>query len=100
MGVSDTEMLVYIRVGRSVDPSFLCNLKNLDIADLKLLVQSNVTLPFENVIRIPDRETETQNYINMCDLVVSKTGYSTASEAIRAKIPVFLSKEKDLRKMN
>lgn len=28
----------------------------------------------------------------MCDLVVSKTGYSTASEAIRAKIPVFFIK--------
>jgi len=92
LGVSDSEMLVYIGVGRSFDPSFLSNMKNLDIPDLKLLVQSNVHLPFENVIRIPENETETQNYINICDLVVSKTGYSTASEAIRAKVPMFLLK--------
>ena len=97
MGVSDSEMLVYIGVGRSVDPSFLCNMKNLDVPNLKLLVQSNVHLPFENVIRIPDKETETQNYINMCDLVVSKTGYSTASEAIRAKVPMFFLKREGFR---
>src|SRR5665648_27239 len=83
MGVSDSEMLVYIGVGRSVDPSFLCNMKNLDIPDLKLLVQSNVALPFENVIRIPDDGTETKNYINMCDLAVTKTGYRAAPEAFR-----------------
>lgn len=92
MGVSDNEMLVYMGVGRSVDPSFLCKMKNLDIPNLKLLVQSNVYLPFENVIRIPDKDTETQNYINMCDLAVTKTGYSTASEAIRAKVPIFFIK--------
>ncbi len=92
MGVSDSELLVYMGVGMSVDPSFMNNIKKLDIPDLKLLVQHNVNLPFKNVVRIPDRETETQNYINMCDLVVSKTGYSTASEAIRAKIPIFFIK--------
>jgi hypothetical protein len=97
MGVSDGELLIYIGVGRSVDPSFLCNMKNLDIPDLKLLVQSNIYLPFGNVIRIPDNETETQNYINMCDLAVTKTGYSTASEAIRAKVPMFLLKREGFR---
>ena len=97
MGVSDSEMLVYMGVGRSVDPSFLCNMKNLDIPDLKLLVQSNVYLPFENVIRIPDKKTETQNYINMCDLAVTKTGYSTASEAVRAKVPMFFLKREGFR---
>jgi UDP:flavonoid glycosyltransferase YjiC (YdhE family) len=97
MGVSDGELLIYIGVGRSVDPSFLCNMKNLDIPDLKLLVQSNIYLPFGNVIRIPDKETETQNYINMCDLAVTKTGYSTASEAIRAKVPMFFLKREGFR---
>lgn len=97
MGVSDSELLVYIGVGRSFDPSFMCNMKNLDIPELKLLVQSDVELPFENVIRIPDNETETQNYIDMCDLVVSKTGYSTISEAIRGKVPMFLLKRQGFK---
>ncbi|MBU4374688.1 MAG: hypothetical protein KJ714_09715 [Euryarchaeota archaeon] len=97
MGVSDSELLVYIGVGKSFDSSFMRNMKELDIPELKLLVQSNAELPFENVIRIPDKETEMQNYIKMCDLVVSKTGYGTASEAIRAKIPMFLLKRDGFR---
>lgn len=92
LGISDSELLVYMGIGMSVDPSFLCNLNKLDIPNLKLLVQPDVHLPFNNVVRIPENETETQNYINMCDLVVSKTGYSTASEAIRAKTPFFFIK--------
>ena len=45
-----------------------------------------------NVVNIPPEEVETQNYIAMCDLIVSKPGYGTVSEAIRAKIPMFLLK--------
>lgn len=97
MGISDSELLVYIGVGKSFDPSFMRNMKNLDIPNLKLLVQSNVALPFKNIIRIPDMETETQNYINMCDLVLSKTGYSTISEAIRGKVPMFLLKRQGFK---
>jgi len=92
VGVSDDELLVYIGVGRSFDPSFMRNMKKIDMPDIKFLVSSNAELPFNNVVRIPDSETETQNYIGMCDLIVSKTGYSTVSEAIRAKIPMFLLK--------
>ena len=44
------------------------------------------------MIKIPNNETETQNYVGMCDLVVSKTGYGTVSEVIRAKMPMFLLK--------
>ncbi len=90
LGIKDNELLVYLGVGKSFDPSFLRNMKNIDKSDVKFLVPSSAEIPFENVLRIPDTETESQNYINMCDLVVSKTGYGTASEAIRAKIPMFL----------
>lgn len=90
VGISDNELLVYIGVGRSFNPSYMRLMKKIELLDVKLLVPSNVNLPFDNVIKIPETETETQNYINMCDMVVSKTGYSTASEAIRAEIPMFL----------
>ena len=47
-------------------------------------------IPQENVVRIPSTETESQNYLAMADLVISKTGYSTVSEAIRGCVPMFL----------
>ena len=49
-------------------------------------------LSIENVAKIPGNETETQNYIAMCDLVVTKAGYSTVSEAIRAQVPMVMFK--------
>lgn len=91
-GIADDKLLVYLGVGRSFDSSFLGNIKELGSNKVTFLASSNAELPFEDVIGIPSNETETQNYIAMCDLVVSKTGYSTASEAIRAKVPLFMFK--------
>ena len=88
-GISDDEMLVYLGVGMSFDPSFMRSMKPIE-APMKFLISSNVEIPFDNVVRIPIDETETQNYIAACDLVVSKTGYGTVSEAVSAKIPMFL----------
>ena len=91
-GISDDELLVYVGVGKSFDPFFMRSMKPVEAPNLKFLISSDAELPFENVIRIPNSETETQNYIAMCDLVVSKTGYGTVSEAVRAKIPMLLLK--------
>jgi len=96
-GISDGELLVYVGVGKSFDPSFLRNMKKIDVPDVKFLISSNAELPFENVIKIPNNETEAQNYIAMCDLVVSKTGYGTVSEAVKARIPMFLLKREGFK---
>ena len=96
-GVRDNELLVYVGVGISFDPSYMRNMKKRDMPNVKFLVSSNVELPFGEAIKIPNNETETQNYIAMCDLVVSKTGYGTVSEAIRAKIPMFLLKREGFK---
>jgi len=96
-GVSDDELLIYLGVGISFDPSYMRGMKKIDVPDVKFLVSSNAELPFGNVIKIPNSETETQNYIGMCDLVVSKNGYGTVSEAVRAKIPMFLLKREGFK---
>ena len=43
-------------------------------------------------LAIPAAETESQNWIGMCDCVITKCGYSTVSEAVRAEIPLFVWK--------
>jgi UDP-N-acetylglucosamine:LPS N-acetylglucosamine transferase len=75
----------------------MSKMKPIDIPNVRLLIPSNINLPFNSVIKIPSYETETQNYINMCDLVVSKTGYSTISEAIKGKVPMFLLKRQGFK---
>jgi len=92
-GISDDDLLVYVGVGKSFNPLFLNDLKVN--SGVKLLVSSDVELA--STIKIPSSETETQNYIAICDLVVSKAGYSTVSEAIRAKVPMLLFKREGYR---
>ena len=48
--------------------------------------------PIPGAIPIPPTETESQNWIGMCDCVVTKCGYSTVSEAVRARIPLLVWK--------
>ena len=84
-GLAEGDFLIYVGSGQS----FSISLKDFKVnKNVKFLVSSN--LRSKNKLRIPSGETESQNYIAMCDLIVSKTGYSTVSEAIRAKIPMFL----------
>lgn len=89
-GVSKDAFLIFLSVGRSFDQFFLNSLKEVDYPNVKFLVSSHVELPFGKTIKIPSDETETQNYIAACDLIISKAGYSTIAEAINARVPVFL----------
>jgi len=45
----------------------------------------------QQCIRIPVADPESQDYIAACDVVVTKSGYSTIAEAISARIPVVFS---------
>ena len=89
-GLSNDVLLVYLGFGKSLGQGFLRSLKRAPATNLHYLVSSGAELPLKNVIQIPPDATETQNYIAMCDLVVAKCGYSTVSEAIQARIPMFL----------
>lgn len=51
-------------------------------------------------IKIPDFVTESQNWIAMCDLVVSKVGYSTVSEAVYGNVPLLLLRRKGFAEDN
>ena len=89
LGISDTEILVYVGSGLSFNSVPACLHKLID-AGLRVLVSDNQPFRHPNIIRIPGSETETQNHIGMCDLVITKPGYSTVSESIRAKIPLLI----------
>jgi len=89
-GVNGGDLLVYLGTGRSFSFPDVCIEK-----EVKFILSSNSDLTLSsrnnsNILRIPENETESQNYLAMCDLVVSKTGYSTASEAIKGEVPMFM----------
>jgi uncharacterized protein (TIGR00661 family) len=93
-GLQKDELLIYLGVGKSLTPGLFKNLRGIELSGKKLLISSSLelssTISQENVVRIPSTEIESQNYLAMADLVISKTGYSTVSEAIRGRVPMFL----------
>lgn len=91
------DLLVFIGVGKSFDHSFLKEMMFLNSPNVKFLFSSHIELPFEKGIRIPIDETETQNYMAACDLIISKSGYGVVSEAVQAKIPLLLLKREGFK---
>ncbi|WP_243669137.1 hypothetical protein [Methanoculleus chikugoensis] len=87
-GLSEEEPLVYLGGGQSLDPPTVFRGVRSALAGCTLLVPSWTDLP--GAVRIPPGETETQDWIAACDLVVSKPGYSTIAEAIQAGVPMAL----------
>ncbi len=86
-GLSEGEPLVYFGGGRSLDPAIFQGLRTA-LRGCTLLVPSWTDTP--GTVRIPAGETEAQDWIAACDLVVSKPGYGTISEAIQARVPMAL----------
>jgi hypothetical protein len=86
-GLPSGRPLVYLGGGQSLDPAVFRGLRAA-LSGCTLLVPSWTDIP--GAVRIPPGETETQDWIAACDLVVSKPGYSTISEAIQAGVPMAL----------
>jgi uncharacterized protein (TIGR00661 family) len=94
LGLSGGEILIHMGAGMSLHTGIFRRLKDIDLNHKKLLLSSDVELPGglppEKLLRIPSTETESQNYLAASDMIVSKAGYSTVSEAIRGRVPMFL----------
>jgi UDP:flavonoid glycosyltransferase YjiC (YdhE family) len=86
-GLPSGRPLVYLGGGRSLDPAVFRGIRTA-LSGCTLLVPSWTDV--SGAVRIPPGETETQDWIAACDLVVSKPGYSTISEAIQAGVPMAL----------
>jgi hypothetical protein len=90
LGVREGERLVYLGIGKSFDTIMLDGMRCDGAEHVRFLSSSHVRLPLKGALRIPPGETETQDFVAACDLVVSKPGYGIVSEAVRGKVPIFL----------
>jgi len=87
--IEPDDIVVYIGSGLSVNMIPAC-LDQLVESGYKIVLSGNVSHKNDEIMHIPSKVTETQNYIGMCDLVVTKSAYSTVSEAIQGKIPLLM----------
>ena len=88
LGIPEEAFLVFIGKSPAV-PDMVSSLIGSNL-NIRVLLPSGIRIP--NALIIPDDETESQNWIGMCDCVITKCGYSTVSEAVRAHVPLLVWK--------
>lgn len=89
MGISDTDVLVYVGSGLSFNAVPECIPKLLENG-FSVLISGSSKLCHPHLYQIPPEDTETQNYMAMCDLIITKPGYSTVAEALSAQVPMII----------
>lgn len=89
-GLDEEQIVVYLGPGKDYPDLSPGAVRRLSDAGATCVVSTAAETRARDLIRIPADETESQNYVGMSDLVVAKGGYSTVSEAIRARVPLVL----------
>ncbi|MGR9048641.1 glycosyltransferase family protein [Halobacillus faecis] len=97
---SGEKVIVYFGLGMkiNIEDIHLFELWNND--DCIFLVSSNLNVDLPNVYKIPDNITESQNYIAAADIVISKAGWSTVSEAVINRKPLIVLNRINMREDN
>jgi hypothetical protein len=90
LGIGPDEPLIYLSTGARLHPAVHKTIQDAVDAGVRVLVSSHAANGVRGVCGIPDDEMETQNYLAACNLIVTKCGYSTISEAVAAGVPLLL----------
>ncbi|MFH1141736.1 MAG: hypothetical protein V1724_08790, partial [Chloroflexota bacterium] len=88
LGVGQDEPLVYVGFGRAVQQMEQKVLAGRKLPFRVLVPEGIIGMP--SAINLPASDTESQDYIGACDLVVSKAGFSTIAEAVAENVPMLL----------
>ena len=87
-GLNEDDTVVFFNPRCPVDPLGPDFFKSISQESIRIVVPSAFAARHSQIIALPAHETESQNWIAMCDLVVTRCGYSTVSEAVQAKVPL------------
>jgi uncharacterized protein (TIGR00661 family) len=92
LGLNKDETIVFFNPRCPIDRLGLNFYKKISQESIKIIMPSYFASKHPHIIAIPPDETESQNWVAMCDLVVTRCGYSTVSEAVQAKVPLIVWK--------
>ena len=90
------KLVIYLGLGMKVDTK-LEDLKLWNSPNCIFIVSNNIEVNVPNVYKIPANSTESQNYIAAADIVITKAGWGTVSEAVLNNKPLLIL---DRRNMN
>lgn len=83
-------MIVFFALGMSITVDDLSELSLWEDESCRFIVSSNMAVDRANVIRIPEGYTESQHYVAISDMVITKPGWGTVSEAVMLNKPLIL----------
>jgi len=89
--------IIYFGLGMKVDIGTLSELPIWQSPNCKFIVSSNVNVDHPNVYRIPKNAVETQHYVAAADLVLTKAGWATISEAVCAGVPLLITNRSSMK---
>ncbi|UJF34329.1 glycosyltransferase [Paenibacillus hexagrammi] len=94
--IEQSKMLVYVGLGMKVNMNIISSWKIWDSTEVAFIVSSSHGFNHPNVTVIPHHYLESQNYVAACDLIITKAGWGTASEAVLANRPLLILKRNDM----
>ncbi|MGG1885884.1 glycosyltransferase family protein [Priestia megaterium] len=89
--------IIYFGLGMKVDVEKLNELPIWKSSNCKFIVSSNLNIQHSNVYKISKNETETQYHVAAADLVITKAGWGTISEAICAGVPLLIMNRSSMK---
>lgn len=90
------KLVIYLGLGMKVDIR-LEDLKLWNSPNCIFIVSNNIEVNVPNAYKIPANSTESQNFIAAADIVITKAGWGTVSEAVLNNKPLLIL---DRRNMN
>ncbi|MDM5340533.1 glycosyltransferase [Fictibacillus enclensis] len=92
---SGNKQIVFIPIGMKIELN-MADWPLWDNENCVFVVSSHMNIQHPNVVNIPAAYTEVQNYIAAADLVISKAGWGTVSEAVAYHKPLLIIDRKEM----
>ncbi|MEI4525096.1 glycosyltransferase [Priestia megaterium] len=89
--------IIYFGLGMKVDIGTLSELPIWQSPNCKFIVSSNINVNHHNIHHIPKDAVETQHYVAAADLILTKAGWGTISEAVCAGVPLLITNRSSMK---
>jgi uncharacterized protein (TIGR00661 family) len=89
--------VVFVGLGMKIGDLKLEDLPLWDSDNTVFIVSSNVQINRENVFKIPEEYTESQNYVAASNLIISKAGWGIIGEAIVNHVPFLIIERQSMK---
>ncbi|CAH1210968.1 hypothetical protein PAECIP111893_03340 [Paenibacillus plantiphilus] len=91
-GKDDGALTVFVALGMDIHARDMKDMAMWKDEDCTFIVSSHMDASGPNVVRIPPSYTESQNYLALADIVITKPGWGVISEAVHCNKPLLMVK--------